>query len=73
FELGPGDPLESAGFCRNLDTGARAAKRGDRTRCGNHPFPPRVAAHEDRCAALRYITGTVSEEYLAWVEGTQES
>jgi amidophosphoribosyltransferase len=25
------------------------------------------------CFDGRYITGTVSEEYLAWVEGSQES
>ena len=25
------------------------------------------------CFDGRYITGTVSDEYLAWVEGTQES
>ena len=25
------------------------------------------------CFDGRYVTGTVSEEYLAWVEGTQES
>ena len=25
------------------------------------------------CFDGRYVTGTVSEEYLAWVEGSQES
>ena len=25
------------------------------------------------CFDGRYVTGTVTEEYLAWVEGTQES
>ena len=34
---------------------------------------PDVEDLDMSCFDGRYITGTVSEEYLAWVEGTQES